>query len=149
MDDRLKKFKIDFPSNWFDISDENPDGPPTYIDGDLDEPGVLQISFAEYLNGVKPTATDYDLIELSESIGLKNNFGKVQDRQSGNCRFGKYGLVQFSGSDFPYISVWHLTNGWDFIFVTFICSKYPEQKEINEVEGIVASIRKRRFTRDL
>lgn len=145
MDLRLKKLKINLPSHWVDISNENPDGAPTFINGRLDEPGVLQISLAEYKSGEKPEATYTDLVQLSESIGLRNDFGEVRASQSGDCAFGKYAYVQFYRPDFPYISVWHLTNGKDFVFSTFICSALPSNEERDEVARILTTIKKKGF----
>jgi len=145
MDVRLKKLKIDFPNGWTDVSSENLDGPPTFIDSRLIEPGVLQISIAEYFFGQKPNPNHDDLIELSENIGIKNDFGEIIKKESGNCNFGRYGTVEFAGIDFPYISVSHLSNGKDFVFSTFICSRYPDKSEINDVKSILTSIKRRRF----
>jgi hypothetical protein len=145
MDNRLRKIKITFPSGWVDISNENPEGPPTFINGNLEEPGVLQISTADYLSGEKPFAEFEGLISLSENAGLRNEFGEVIIKESGDCKFGKYGFVQFSRPDFPFITVWHLTNGKDFIFSTFICSNLPEQKDVDEVKTILKSIKRKGF----
>ncbi|HEY5771620.1 MAG TPA: hypothetical protein VIS75_03280 [Chitinophagaceae bacterium] len=143
MDARLKKLKIVFPNGWTDISAENVDGPPTFINGRLNEPGVLQISTAEYVSGELPNPNYDDLITLSINIGLRNKFGEIIGKESGNCRYGKFGVVEFSGTDFPHISVWHLSNGKDFVFSTFICSKYPDSSELNDVRSILMSIKKK------
>jgi len=145
MDKRLKNIRISFPEGWSDISSQNPDGPPTFIHGRLEEPGVLQISIAQYVSGKKPNPDFTDLISLSEKIGLKNNFGQITHKVADNCKYGKYGKVEFAGSAFPYIAVWHLSNGKDFIFATFICSKIPVESEKNDVESILLSIRPKRF----
>jgi hypothetical protein len=84
---KIKKLKIKFPNGWIDISDKNPDGPPTFIDGKLEEPGVLQISTAEYISGALPDPDYDDLIALSKKIGLKNEFGKISREESGSCTY--------------------------------------------------------------
>ncbi|WDF76224.1 hypothetical protein ACFGVS_27810 [Mucilaginibacter sp. AW1-7] len=43
MDKRLKNLEIKLPDNWNDISEDNPNGPPTFIDDTIDNSGVLQI----------------------------------------------------------------------------------------------------------
>ena len=143
MDARLKNLKIVFPNGWADISAENVDGPPTFINGRLNDPGVLQISTAEYVSGELPNPNYDDLITLSINIGLRNEFGEIIRKESGNCRYGKFGVVEFSGTDFPHISVWHLSNGKDFVFSTFICSKHPDSSELNDVRSILMSIKKK------
>ena len=143
MNKSLNKLKITFPDGWVDISNENPDGPPTFINEKLEEPGVLQISTADYISGEKPIAEYDDLVSLSENAGLRNEFGELITKESGDCKLGKYGCVQFSRPDFPFITVWHLTNGKDFIFSTFICSTMPDQKEVDEVKEILTSIKRK------
>ena len=140
---KIDNFKIILPDWWEDISQSNPNGPQTFIDGRLNEPGVLQISIAKYVAGEKPEASYQDLVQLSENAGRDNTFGKVTNRSSGNCKVGKYGVVEFSGDKFPYISVWHLSNGRDFIFSTFICSKIPETSELNEVKQMLITMKKK------
>jgi len=139
---KLNMLQIGLPNHWVDISSENPDGPSTYINELYDEPGVLQISFSEYLKGEKPKPNYYDLIELSKNVGEKQEFGTLQITSSGDCNFGKYGVVQFSSTKFPYISVWHISDGQNFIFATFICSKSPSKDDINDVKRILTSIKK-------
>lgn len=140
---RIDKFNIFLPDWWQDISNSNPDGPPTFIDGRLEEPGVLQISTAIYVSSEKPNPNFEDLIQLSEMLGQRNAFGDVVNRTFGKCKLGKYGMVEFSGENFPYISVCHLSNGKDFVFGTFICSKNPETSEINDANGILLNLKKR------
>ena len=131
------------PQWWQDISDSNPDGPQTFVDGRLDEPGVLQVSSVTYISGEKPDADFQGLIKMSETLGLNNQFGTVVNRSFGTCRIGKYGMVEFSGHKFPYISVWHLTNGKDFVFAIFICSRNPEASEVDEVKEMLLNIKKK------
>jgi hypothetical protein len=140
---KIDRFKIFAPTWWEDVSNSNPEGPYTIVDGRLDEPGVLQFSTAEYIRGLKPNPTYEDLIEMSEKVGIKNDFGRVTHRSSGNCKLGKYGVVEFSSDKFPYISVWHLSNGKDFVLATFICSKNPEPSEIRDVKEILVTMKKK------
>jgi len=145
MDKRLNKIQIGFSKGWKDISKENPDGPPTFINYEIEDSGVLQISIAEYISGQEPNPNFSDLIYLSKNIGLKNEFGIARHEESGNCGYGKYGFVEFSRSDFPYTAVWHLSDGKNFIFATFICAAQPDPKQIGDVKDILTSIRKSSF----
>ena len=145
MDKRLNKIRIGFSKGWKDISKENPNGPPTFINYEIEDSGVLQISTAEFIGGQKPNPNFSDLINLSKNIGLKNEFGIVRHEESGNCGYGKYGFVEFSRSDFPYIAVWHLSDGKNFIIATFICATQPNPKQIGDVRNILTSIRKSSF----
>lgn len=145
MDQRLKKLNIKLPIYWVDISPDNPDGPPTFIDNTLDDPGVLQISTVEYVSGEIPNPSLTDLVYFSKNMGLKNNFGALQHEVSGNCSYGIFGCAQFSSSDFPHISVWHISDGKNFIIATFICSTYPAQKQVNDVKAVLTSIKRKSF----
>lgn len=145
MDKRLNKLNINFPDGWKDISNENPDGPPTFINENINESGVLQISTADFMGGKLPNTSLADLIELSKKAGIKNEFGKLEYEESGSCEYGIYGYAQFSRADFPYISLWHLSDGKNFIFSTFICGSLPEQDHIDEVKGILKSIKRKTF----
>jgi hypothetical protein len=142
MDKRLKKLNIKLPHSWEDISADNPQGPPTFIDKAFGDIGVLQISTAEFLSGKIPNPSLMDLIDLSRNIGLKNEFGDLQNEESGNCSYGIFGCVQFSSPRFPHSSIWHISDGENFIFATFICSKVPDQKQINDVKNILTSIKR-------
>lgn len=143
MDKRLKKLEITLPDNWKDVSEDNPGGPPTFIDDTLDVSGVLQISTAEFLSGKMPNPNESDLIELSKNIGVENDFGDIQTEVSGKCAYGILGLVQFSSHQFPYSSIWHISDGQNFIFATFICPMVPPQSHLDEVANILTSIKRK------
>lgn len=149
MDQRLNKLHINFPEGWIDVSEENPDGPPTFINENIDDSGVLKISTAEYVSGEIPNPSPADLVDLSKGVGFENEFGKLESEESGSCGYGIFGYAQFSRPDFRYISVWHLSDGKNFIFATFICGNVPEQEHINEVRGILTSIKRNSFFRSL
>lgn len=142
VDKRLNKLKIKLPDNWTQM--DNPEGPPTFIDESLDEPGVLQISFAEFIEGAKPNPTKLDLINLSETLGNNSNFGSITTKESGDCVYGTFGRVNFTSDDYPLISVWHISNGENFVFATFICSSKPNEKQLNDVSRILMTIDKKK-----
>lgn len=149
MDKRLNKLRIRFPKGWKDISMENPVGPPTFVNEIIKESGVLQISTAEFLTGKFPNPSLADLIDLSRNVGLKNEFGRLENEESGNCKYGIFGNVQFSRPDLPHISIWHLSDGKDFVFATFIRTSLPDQEHINEVKDILTSFKKNSFFKSL
>ncbi len=149
MDKRLKMLNINLPDGWEDISEDNPQGPPTFIDTTFGDSGVLQISTAEFLSGKIPNPSLTDLVDLSKNIGLKNEFGELQNEESGNCAYGTFGCAQFSSLKFPHISIWHISEGENFIFATFICSTVPTQKQVNDVKNILISIKRKSFLASL
>lgn len=49
-------------------------------------------------------------------------------------------MACFRSQQFAFSQVWHLSDGHDFIFVTYICGKMPEQQELAEVEQIIKEL---------
>ena len=145
MDNAFKKLRIDFPEGWVDISDENPGGPPAFINEQVDDPGVLQISAVEYSGGELPDPSTADLITMAKNVGAKNQFGAVMREESGECNYGIYSYVEFSSKEFPYVAVWYLSDGKNFVFATFICGTIPEAKHIEDVRHILMSIKRKSF----
>ena len=138
----LKKIKIPFPNNWIDVSNENPNGAPTFIKENIEEPGVLQITYTEYISGEIPNPSYADLINLSKSIGNKNEeFGNCINENYQECNFGKFGYVEFNSTVFPFSSIWNISDSKSFIFATYICSTIQSDKEIIEVYNILKGIR--------
>ena len=80
--------KVTLLKGWSDISKENPDGPPTFYRHRSDNPGALQISFAEYKSGEIPNPTEEDLKAACAKDGQEFGWGEVVDVRSGSCAFG-------------------------------------------------------------
>lgn len=132
----MKRLNVKLMPGWQQIA--NPDGPPTFLKGDADDGNPLQISHAEYLNGKIPNPKETDLIDLSKE--QSKNFGEVTKTDSGACAFGNFGMACFQSQQFSFSQVWHLSDGCDFIFVTYICDKKPDQQELLEVEQIIKEL---------
>ncbi len=145
MDKRLKKLHIDFPDGWVDISGENPEGPPTFVNEQVDDSGVLQISMAEYAGGEVPEPSQADLVVMAKDVGFANQFGELTNEESGHCSYGLYGCAEFSGAEFSYSSIWYLSDGKNFVFATFISSAPPGAKLIQDVKNVLTSIKKKSF----
>jgi hypothetical protein len=145
MDKRLKKLRIDFPDGWVDISGENPEGPPTFVNEQVDDSGVLQISMAEYVGGEVPDPSQADLVVMAKEAGFTNQFGELTNEESGHCNYGIYGCAEFSGAEFSYAAIWYLSDGRNFVFATFISSAPPGPKLIQDVKDVLKSIKKKSF----
>src|SRR5688572_30273383 len=65
MADRLR---VKLLPGWADYSDENPDGPPTFLRDTSASPGPLQVSCAWYESGAVPNPNDDDLIALAKGV---------------------------------------------------------------------------------
>ncbi|MCA9399336.1 MAG: hypothetical protein KC618_06280, partial [Candidatus Omnitrophica bacterium] len=65
----MKKVKFDLPEGWIDISQENPDGPSTFLNEKSSSQGVFQISYVEYVKGEIPSPSEKELINLARHAG--------------------------------------------------------------------------------
>ena len=131
--------KLNLPKNWIDISDENPEGPPTFVRKEWNKnPGVLQISVAE--SEVDSNLKHKDLIILSKEFDSENEFDLLNTK-SGHCQLGLYGYAEFKNKEFPFISVWNISNTKNIIFLTYISSEKQMQSDIDEVYDIIKNIK--------
>lgn len=139
--EQFKTLKLNLPKNWIDISDENPDGPHTFIRKDWNKnPGVLQISVAEYESEVESNPNHKDLIELSKEFDSENEFDLLSTK-SGHCQLGLYGYAEFKNKEFPFISVWNISDTKNIIFSTYISSEKQMQSDIDELYDIIKNIK--------
>ncbi len=137
-----QNFTFNFPKNWNDISKENPEGPPTFVNGEYKEPGILQLT---YLKGGPPNPDFKQLISLSERVGINNFLGEIVERESGKCNFGQFGSVVVSNPHFSHLIVWHLSDGKDYVLATFICGNPPQRGEIDDAKAIILTLKKKSF----
>ncbi len=146
MDKRLKKLHIDFPDGWVDISGENPEGPPTFVNEQVDDSGVLQISMAEYAGGEVPEPSQADLVVMAKDVGFANQFGELTNEESGHCSYGLYGCAEFSGRGVFFILLYGTCPT-----VRISCSRHsylpapPGAKLIQDVKNVLTSIKKKSF----
>lgn len=145
MDKRLSKLKITLPEGWKDSGPLEPGAPPAFTNERMGSSGILQISTAGWVSGKVPNPDFSDLVDLSKKAGLGRGFGAVVAEESGVCACGTFGNAQFATPDVPFISIWHLSDGRNFIFATFICTNMPGEQDMAEVKEILVSIRKRSF----
>jgi hypothetical protein len=137
-----KKLVVWLPPNW--SSEPNPDGPFAVHSGPAGV-GVLQISFAEYSGGRRPDPTPKDLMELASNSGEKLGLAVLQS-YSGKCLLGYYGTAVFGRgegvqSDEAFCNqIWFLSDGLDFVFVTFFASSTPPEQEFHDAQRIVDGI---------
>jgi hypothetical protein len=139
--EHFKAIKLNLPNSWIDISFENPDGPPTFIRKEWGKnSGVLQISVTHYLSGESFNPNHKDLIELSKEFDSGNEFELIETK-SGGCQFGMYGCAEFKNKEFPFVSVWHITDKNDIIFSTYISNTKQTKTDVDEVYDILKNIR--------
>ncbi len=133
-----KRLQIKLPNGWSDCSEDN-DGTPTYIRELSDDPGPLQVSWAEYTGGKIPDPSTDDLIQMSRELGESQSFGELVESNGGACDFGRLGTAVFRSPE-QRIQIWHLSNGRDFITVTHIGPREPDPEEIREAQEIARTL---------
>lgn len=134
-----KKVQVRLLPRWAQMP--NPNGPASFTRDDLDEPAVLQVSLhAEYRSGPAPNPTVADLIELAQGLGRRHDAGEVVESFGGECELGRLGSVVFRSNKYPRIQFWYLSNGFDFVLATLVCSKEPEPDELKEAGEIVGRL---------
>ena len=77
---------------------------------------------------------------MCRDFGTKNKCNNCLRTYSGECTFGIYATAIFKTEQFPWFQVWHLSNGKDFMFVTYICKYEPVNKEVEEAYEIVMNL---------
>ena len=135
-----KVLKVKLSKEWSDHTHEYPNGPGTFIRHASKEPGVIQVSFTLYEKGEIPNPSCEDLIELAKKIGDNLPAGDLVETSSGRCTFGIFGTAIFKSKEFPRTQVWYLSDGYNFILATHICTALPEPEEVAEAQEIISSI---------
>jgi len=130
------RLKMRLPKRWVDYSNENPDGPPTYVRASSECPGPLQVSMMEYKSGVVPNPSEDDLRRMSIELGGQR-FGELIESWSGECEWGRMGTAVFRSGEWPRTQMWHLSNGKDLVLVTHIFPCEPDLEEVREAQEIV------------
>jgi len=136
-----KNLNVKLPKGWSDYTHEYKNGLRTFLRHDSKESGVIQISVVSYKNGEIPNPSCKDLVELAKKTGENIPAGDVIETLSGNCTFGIYGTAIFKSEEFHRTQVWYLSDGYNFILATYICTATPEAEEISEAQDIINSIR--------
>ncbi len=131
-----KHVQVELPSNWYAATAENPSGGATYRRFAPPGVGWVQISWAWYRGGPEPRPSDDDLMQLASGA----DFGTAVRSTSGPCAIGRYGTAVYRSAESAYTQVWHLSNGRDFIFVTYVCSNPPDAAELCDVQAIVENL---------
>jgi hypothetical protein len=138
-----KKIRIELPDEWVYVSVHDVGGPWAARWDHPEAAGALQVSAAEYEGGPEPRPSKARLIEMAISFGQENKFGRLIDSYGGKCVIGAFGSAVFRRAPFwrfsvpSYSHVWFLSNGLDFIFVTFFAKRKPSEQEVGDAQRIV------------
>jgi hypothetical protein len=134
------RLRVALPSQWRDYSHINPDGPPTYYREDNEQQNALQMSWAWYKGGKEPHPTDEALIQLASGAFAEVEGFSLISTACGPCKIGRFGTAISRSREFPRLQAWHLSNGLDFVMVTYICGVDPTDAEMSEVQEIVEAL---------
>jgi hypothetical protein len=134
------RLRITLPPNWIDVSDQNPEGPPSYCRGDLGDPGVLQLSTAIYEGADSPNPSAHDLVELATDGAKSLGPGLLLETDSGTCALGTYGsaTIQLDGGE--WARVWHVSDGRNFVIATLVGRSNHATNEVAQAEQIVKTL---------
>lgn len=135
-----RNLKVTLWPGWVDGTRDNPKGGPTYYRRATGICNPLQVSHARYTGGEIPNPSDADLIEFAKAARRVSDGCELVNTESGTCDFGRFGSALFRSPEFPRVQSWCISNGRDFIFATYICSKQPGDKEIAEAEYIAKAL---------
>jgi|TARA_R110000851_G_scaffold324474_1_gene491788 hypothetical protein len=136
----LNTFKVNAPKTWIDLTEEDPNGSTTYIRKQWNQnPGILQISAAQHIPAELTQPNFKDLINLSKEFDAEKEFD-LMNTNSGHCKYGKYGYAEFKNSEFPFVSVWHLSSKTDIVYLTYISIEHQTESDIDEVYTILKNI---------
>jgi hypothetical protein len=137
----MGRLKVTLLQGWTDSSKENLGGPATFSRGGNDAVGALQVSLqAEYVSGPEPNPSDNDLIRFARRLGEQHDFGELVETLGGSCEVGLFGSAIFHSDEWPHSQVWYMSDGRDFVLVTFICAASPTSDELAEAREIVSKI---------
>ncbi|MBX3191225.1 MAG: hypothetical protein KF819_29780 [Labilithrix sp.] len=127
------------PDDWFDITDELPEGTPVTL-ARRDGVGALQFSFARYRAGARPNVVREDLEELMTEFAAVRHLGPVSSRllKLDHC-------IAISADFCPdgdIVRLWYATNGNDVVFATYTAGEGPRVlEELERAESIMGSLR--------
>ena len=99
--------------------------------------GALQFSSAEYRGGKLPDATESDLVTIvSDMFRRMSDDPRILTTSSGACAFGTFASAEGFTNTVARARFWAITNGEDFVFVTFISTVKPSREEWQESRDI-------------
>ena len=129
------RLDMEVNSSWEKI--EGVSSIPTFMRKGRGDENALQISWISIPKD-KPVQMDVEefAIEWAKSIG-----GVVQRTSNGAARYGKFGSAIFKAKEYPYCQVWMVSDGANFLSATFVCSHFPTNIELVEVQEMVLSLR--------
>lgn len=135
-----KRLRLRLLHDWADITDRDKGGPLTAAWDAPAATGALQFSTAEHSSGPEPRPTAEDLVDMAKSFGLEHGLGEPTATESGPCAMGTFGTAVFRCEDPTVCQVWFLSNGLDFVFVTFTAMQEPLEKELKDAQSIIEAI---------
>lgn len=130
------RLHVQLPNNqWIDVS--KPEDPYRFARKDHLQEELLEIYLMLYKKGSLPNPSTADLIKLVQREGEKKELKDLQRIESGNCQFGTYASNIFFSKEGNYVKLWYLSNGRDFMYVTYRTTMRPNAQLDGELKSIV------------
>ena len=132
-------FTVSVPDGWSDItSDVDGDNPPSTL-ASFNGVGALQFSVALYQSGPDPDPSQADLQQMVKDFGTERGLGAPVSLAAETFP------VRLAAGSFhagcEYIRVWHVSDGQNFAFITYVCDWSEQRMELPDCERIVRSLR--------
>ena len=138
----LDGITMDIIDGWVDITDETDGYQPITLARE-DGVGALQFSVATYVSG-KPPSIDAKalramLLRFVSSEGFRSPLGLTSFERTGTS----FAVAEFRKGD-VYLKTWFVSDGMSACHVTYNCLLHHKGQEVDECDGMVATIRFKR-----
>jgi hypothetical protein len=124
---------------WGNIADK--DRPPYSVVRQKDGIGVLQLAPALHGGGVAPSDVDSaNLLKMAEDFGKRRGLGPSSDQAIHDDEYLAIGALSFFPQD-KFIRVWFVSDGLNFLFITYGCLAGQQQTELPDCETMARSVK--------
>ena len=134
------QLEVSTPPNWHNAQDAASKSNVTLRRGEGTDAGLLQMSLALYRGGQIPNPSAQDLERQARDYGGKIGYGEPRESSSGSCALGLYGTAVFLPSARMRAQLWFVSNGRDFVLVSYVCPAAPATGEVAEAQAIVSGM---------
>ncbi|MCP9230865.1 hypothetical protein NMG46_11490 [Mesorhizobium sp. LMG 17147] len=130
---------FDLPAGWVDIAGDLPEGSPPTLAKETDGCGAIQFSIAKYRSGEKPNV-DVDVLRTFMIQFCNHNSIDVRHITQHESE-GIVSVGVLSETTEKLLSAWYMSNGNDFVFMTYLCLADEDYlEELDVARSIVSSI---------
>ena len=142
----FRGFTLEVPAAWGRILDTwgniaDKERPPYSLVRQKDGIGVFQLAPALHGGGPVPEAVESTrLLKMAEDFGARRNLGPSSDQEIFDDEHLALGALTFHPQD-KYIRVWFVSDGLNFVFITYGCAWGQQAAELADCEAMARSVR--------